>query len=342
MCGMNNQKLQTYFFGFLLLATTILMGLVFYPFIGVLALAAVFAVAFQPLYEKIKAVLKIDWLSSFAIILILAVFVIIPLILIGWQIFQEAQGLYSELATNKILYLDKVNTFIEEPLKNFIPNFSVDFGSYIEKMLGWFVGNMGPLVSGATQTLFDVLLTIIALFFFLKDNEKIKKTLIEISPLEDKYDNLIFDKLDDAVNSVIKGSLLIAIVQGIMAGLGFWAFGIPSPTFWGTVGVVASLVPGIGTSLVILPAIAYLLVNGGYLAAFGLFIWGTILVGSIDNILRTIIYKKGVSAHPIFILFAVFGGLSLFGPLGLVFGPIILSFYLTLLEIYKIVSKTKE
>jgi len=339
---MNNKKLQTYFFSFLLLTTTALMIWVFYPFLGVLALAAVFAVTFRPLFEKIKALLKIDWLSSLVVISLLAVFIIIPLILIGWQIFQEAQGLYLELASNKILYLDKVNTFIEGPLRTFVPNFSVDFGSYIEKMLSWFVGNMGPLVSGATQTFFDILLTVIALFFFLKDNEKIKKILIEISPLEDKYDNLIFDKLDSAVNSVMKGSLFIAIVQGIMAGIGFWAFGIPSPTFWGTMGVVASLVPGLGTTLVILPAVIYLLLSGSYLAALGLAIWGAVIVGSMDQVLRPIIFKRGVSAHPIFILFAVFGGLSLFGPLGLIFGPVILSFYLTLLEIYQIFSKTKS
>jgi len=338
---MNNQKLQIYFFGFLLLATTVLMGLVFYPFIGVLALAGVFAVALQPLYEKLRTVLKIDWLSSFVVIFLLAVFIIIPLILIGWQIFHEAQYLYLEFSTNKLLYLDKINTAIEEPLRGFLPNFSVDFGSYIEKMLGWFVGNMGPLVSGATQTLFDILLTIIALFFFLKDNEKIKRILIQISPLEDKYDNLIFDKLEGAVNSVIKGSLFIAVVQGIMAGLGFWVFGIPSPTFWGTVGVIASLVPGLGTTLVILPAVIYLFLSGSYIAAVGLAIWGAVIVGSMDQVLRPIIFKQGVPAHPIFILFAVFGGLSLFGPLGLIFGPVILSFYLTLLEIYGIFSKAK-
>lgn len=339
---MNNQKLQIYFFGFLLLATTVLMVLVFYPFIGVLALAAVLALTFQPIFEKVRAILKIDWLSSLLVIVILAVFVIIPLILLGWQIFQEAQGLYSELATNKLVYLERINSLIEEPLSSLIPNFSVDFGSYIEKGLGWFIGNMGPLVSGATQTLFDILLTIIALFFFLKDNDKIKKILIQISPLEDKYDNLIFEKLETAVNSVIRGSLFIAIVQGLMAGLGFWAFGIPSPTFWGTIGVIASLVPGLGTTLVILPAVIYLFINGSYLAALGLAIWGAVIVGSMDQVLRPIIFKRGVSAHPIFILFAVFGGISLFGPLGLIFGPVVLSFYLTLLEIYQIFSKSKQ
>lgn len=336
---MNNQKLQTYFFLFLLLSTTILIFFVFYPFIGVLALAAILSLALQPAYEKIKTIFKADWLSSLIVIILLAIFIFIPLTLLGWQIFKDAQSLYADAVTNKIVYVDKANVFLEGPLQKLIPDFSINLNLYVQKLLNWFVGNIGPLVSSTTQILFDLLLVIIALFFFLKDNLKIKKMLFEISPLDDKYDKLILEKLDAAINSVIKGSLLIAVIQGVLAGLGFWVFGVPSPAFWGTVGVIAALVPGIGTSLVVLPAIAYLFVNGNYIAALGLFIWGTILVGSIDNVLRTIIYKRGVSAHPIFILFAVFGGLSMFGPLGLIFGPIILSFYLTLLEIYKIVSK---
>lgn len=338
---MNNQKLQNYFFLFLLLSTTILIFFVFYPFLGVLALAAILSLALQPVYEKIKTLFRSEWLSSLIVIILLAIFIFIPLTLLGWQIFKDAQSLYTDAVTNKIVYVDKANAFLEEPLQKLIPDFSINLNLYVQKMLNWFVGNIGPLVSSTTQILFDLLLVVIALFFFLKDNIKIKKLLLEISPLDDKYDNLIIEKLDGAINSVIKGSLLIAVIQGVLAGFGFWVFGVPSPAFWGTVGVIAALVPGIGTSLVVLPAIAYLFVNGNYMAALGLFIWGTILVGSIDNVLRTIIYKRGVSAHPIFILFAVFGGLSMFGPLGLIFGPIILSFYLTLLEIYKIVSKTE-
>ena len=341
MTIMNNQKLQNYFFLFLLLSTTVLIFFVFYPFIGVLALAAILSLALQPVYEKIKTLFRVDWLSSLIVIILLAIFIFIPLTLLGWQIFQDAQSLYADAVTNKIVYVDKANVFLEEPLQRLIPDFSINLNLYVQKLLNWFVGNIGPLVSSTTQILFDLLLVVIALFFFLKDNLKIKKLLLEISPLDDKYDNLILEKLDGAINSVIKGSLLIAVIQGVLAGFGFWIFGVPSPAFWGTVGVIAALVPGIGTSLVVLPAIAYLFVNGSYMAALGLFIWGTILVGSIDNVLRTIIYKRGVSAHPIFILFAVFGGLSMFGPLGLIFGPIILSFYLTLLEIYKIVSKTE-
>lgn len=339
---MNNHKLQNYFFGALLSITTILIIWVFYPFLGVLALAGVLSVIFHPVFKKINEFFKIDWLSSFIVIVLMAIFIIIPLIFIGWQIFQEAQGLYLNFSDNSMSYINTVNSSIEQPLRNLIPNFSFDIGLYIEKILSWFVDNVGPLVSGAAQTFFNILLTIIALFFFLKDNDKIRKTLIEISPLEDKYDTLILEKLETAIDSVIKGSLLIAVVQGLMAGLGFWAFGVPSPTLWGTVGILASLVPGLGTTLVILPAVIYLFLSGNYLAALGLAIWGAIIVGSMDQILRPLLFKRGVSAHPIFILFAVFGGLTLFGPLGLIFGPVILTFYLTLLEIYRSATKSKE
>lgn len=339
---MNNQKLQNYFFGFLLLSTTVLIFFVFYPFIGVLALAGILSLALQPTYKKIQSIFKIDWLSSLIIVILLAIFIIIPLTLLGWQIFKDAQLLYADAITNKIVYVEKVNTFLEEPLKRLIPDFSINLNLYVQKLFNWFVGNIGPLVSSTTQILFEFLLVSITLFFFLKDNSKIKKLLLEISPLDDKYDNLILTKLDNAVNSVIKGTLLIAVIQGVLAGIGFWIFGVPSPAFWGTITAIASLVPGLGTTIVILPATIYLLFNGSYLAALGLAIWGSIIVGLMDNILRPIAYKNGISAHPMFILFAIFGGLSLFGPLGIIFGPIVLSFYLTLLEIYKTVSKTNE
>jgi len=338
----NNKKIQTYFFSFLLLATTVLMGLVFYPFIGILAIAIVLAITFHPLFEKLKIILKKDWLSASVVILILAVFIIIPLILIGWQIFQEIQSLYFGVSANKFIYLDKINTAIERPLQNFIPNFSIDFESYVESLLIWLIDNLGLLISKTTQILFNILLTIIALFFFLKDGEKIKKALILISPLEDKYDNLISQKLDSVVNSVMRGTIFVAMIQGLAAGIGFWIFGIPSPTFWGTIAAIASLIPGFGTAVVIIPALIYLLFNGTLLATIGFGIWGVVVVGLIDNILHPIAYKRGVSAHPIFIFFAIFGGIYLFGPMGLIFGPIVLSFYITLLEIYKIVSKTSE
>ena len=337
-----NPKVQIYFFAALLLAVSVLMFFVFSPFLSVLALAAILSLAFQPLYLKILRLFKFESLSSIVVIVLLAIFIVIPLALLSWQIFQEAQSLYVQISGANISYLNDLASFIEEPIRNYIPGFSIDLGMYTGKLFNWLIGNVGPVVSGTTQTLMNLFLVIIALFFFLKDGDKLKKVIVALSPLEDKYDNLIVAKMESTVNSVVKGTLLIAAIQGLIAGIGFLIFGVPSPTLWGTVGVVASLVPGIGTAIVIVPGIIYLFVNGSLWAAVGLAIWGSLMVGPVDQILRPFLYKNGVMAHPIFILFSVLGGLSLFGPLGIVFGPIILSLFLTLLDIYKCFHKPNQ
>ena len=342
MINATSQKAQTYFFIVLFLLGSVLMFFVFSPFLNILILAIILSFSFSPLYEKIKSFLKYDWLTFSIIILFLIFFIILPLVFISWQIFQEAQTLYVQMAGDDTPYLAKTVSFIEDPIKNFIPNFSINLGEYIGGIFNWIISNIGVLISSTTQIFIDLILIIITLFFLLKNNKKLKKFLVDISPLEDKYDNLILDKLDIAINSIIKGSLLAAVAQGLMAGIGFWAFGIPSPTFWGAVAVVSSLIPGVGTAIVIVPSIIYLLLNSSFVAAFGLFVWGALIVGMIDNIMRPFLYKRGVSAHPLFIFFSILGGLIFFGPLGIVFGPIILSLYLTLLEIYQIFSREKR
>lgn len=339
---MTNSKTQVYFFIIFLLVALVLMFFVFYPFISILALAVILSMALQPVYEKIRYVLKYEGLSSFVVILLLAVFIIIPLLFLGWQIFQEVQSLYIQLSSEKLVYLEKITSLIEKPIRNFIPDFSINLNLYTQKIFSWLVNNIGAMVSETTQTLTNIFLIIFSLFFFLKDDKKLKKILTELSPLEDKYDSLIIEKTEATVNSVVRGSLLVAVIQGLFAGIGFWIFGVSSPTLWGTVAVIASLVPAIGTTVVILPGIIYLIISGNYFAAIGLLIWGVLIVGSLDQLLRPILFKKGVSTHPLFILFSVLGGLSFFGPSGLIFGPIILTLFLTLLDIYKVFSKPKQ
>ena len=332
---MNDKKIQIYFFAILLLAVSVMLFLVFYPFIGVLALAVVLALLLQPLYYKLLHFLKFESLTSFVVITLLAIFIILPLTFLGWQIFQEAQSMYLQVASSRAPYLNTIATLIEGPIREYIPSFSINLGLYTSNLFNWFVGNIGPLVSGTTQTLLNFLLAAFSLFFFLKDGKKIRKIIVALSPLDDKYDNLIIEKMEVTINSIVRGTLLIAAIQGLIAGIGFWIFGVPNPALWGTIAAITSLVPGIGTGIIIVPAIIYLLVSGNILPGLGLSIWGALFIGPVDQLLRPFLYKRGVTTHPIFILFAVLGGLSFFGPIGLIFGPIILSLFLTLLDIYK-------
>jgi len=174
-----------------------------------------------------------------------------------------------------------------------------------------------------------------ALYYLLKDGKKLTKAVITYSPLADKYDKQILEKLSIAVNSVIKGSLLISIIQGILAGIGFWIFGVPNPALLGAATVIASLIPAVGTAVIILPACFYLFLTSHFLAGIGLLLWGLLLVGLIDNFLRPKLIEKDIHLHPFLILLSVIGGISLFGAFGFILGPLVLSLLFALLDIYK-------
>ena len=160
--------------------------------------------------------------------------------------------------------------------------------------------------------------------------------------MRDIHDETIFNKLALAINSVVRGNLAVAIIQGILTAVGFTIFGVPNAVLWGSVAAITALIPGIGTALVIFPAIIFLFISGEALSAFGLLLWGVMAVGLIDNFLGPKLASRGMRLHPFLILLSIFGGIGFFGPIGFLLGPIILSLLFALLEIYSLISKAKE
>jgi len=134
---------------------------------------------------------------------------------------------------------------------------------------------------------------------------------------------------------VIKGYLLIGLLQGILMGFGLWIFNIPNPGLWGVVAAIASLLPTIGTALVSVPSIIFLFVTGQTTSAIGLLVWAVILVGMIDNFLSPIIVSGKTNIPPLLILFAVLGGVSLLGPIGILVGPLTISLLYSLISLYR-------
>jgi predicted PurR-regulated permease PerM len=124
------------------------------------------------------------------------------------------------------------------------------------------------------------------------------------------------------------------MIQGILVGFGFYLFDVPSPAIWGFVAAISSIIPTIGTSMVTIPGVLFLLFTGHPLPALGLLIWAITAVGLIDNFLAPIIIKSGVNIHPFLILMSVLGGIAVFGPLGFIIGPVLLSLLFTLFDLY--------
>jgi len=240
-----------------------------------------------------------------------------------------------QLQNGNVDYIQQAVNAVEKPIQAHYPSFSIDIKGFAEQSVVWIGNNVANIISGTSTALLDLMLVFIALFFFLKDGKKFLNYIIKLSPLDDVYDMKIFHRVATMISSVVRGVLFIAVIQAILVGVGFYLFGVPNATLWGTVTIVASLLPFVGTSLIVFPGAAYLLLTGNLAGAIGLAIWGTVILGFIDNLFMPIMYGKNAKVHPLFILFAVLGGIYAFGPLGFLVGPMMVSFFVAFLEIYR-------
>ena len=332
---MRHTRAQSTFFFAFLIGVIALTFFVFLPFLVPLAVAATLAVVSYPLHRRMLALTKgNETIAAFLSLFCIAVVVLVPLTFIGGQVFNEAQDLFQRIDESPEALKESFEDMLGAYVRRFAPGLSIDIPGLIGKGFGFIASLVGPLFAGTAQTLLHFFLGAIALYYFLKDGPKFIQTLITLSPLPDTEDEKVLARLDTAINSIIRGTLIIAITQGIMTGIGLAIFGVPSPTLWGSLAAVGALVPGVGTAMVLAPAILFLFLTGKTVAGVGLLVWGIVAVGLIDNFLGPILVGRGVKIHPLFILFAVIGGIGFFGPVGFLLGPLVLSLLFALLDIY--------
>ncbi len=335
-----------YFFYTILVGTIILAAFMILPILTPLVLAAVFAVIFAPLYHWVIKTFfhgrEKSSMGSIVTIIILAVVVFVPLTFMAFTMYGEIRDTYVYItdATSRsqvIDMLDRTSDSISSIIPGTIPSYSFESLNLVEvlkNIAGWAISHMDSIIGSIYKLAVGFFVMCLALFYFFRDGKELKRYLVNMSPLVDSDDNHIILKLEKTIRSIFTGSIMVGIIQGILAGLGFAIFGVPSPALWGVVAAIAALIPGIGTSLVLVPAIVYVFITGSIGQTVGLAVWAIIAVGLIDNILGPVIMNRGVKIHPFLILLAVLSGLTFFGPIGFILGPIVLALLISLLEIY--------
>jgi predicted PurR-regulated permease PerM len=329
---MQNKNYEIPFFIGMLLLAVALVAYIFYPYLSAIVLAISLAVLFHPVYLFIlKYVPKHSSIAAIFTVFSALVIILMPLIFFGFRIFQEAQGLYMHFTSgNKSIFTD----FISNEMGKYFPWFSIDITQYIKQSLGLLLKELGPFFSGLSNIGIVIILTLFSFYYLLKDSSNLKNSLLQISPLSRDHTAEIISKLIRTAKSIIKGSLLIAAIQGIIVGFGFYFFGLSNPVLWGCVAIFASLIPVVGTALVIIPGMISLFLSGSMFGAVGLALWCFPLILLIDNFLRPHLVDKDLKIHPVLVLFSVIGGLAVLGPMGLLLGPLALSFLIALLDIY--------
>ncbi len=338
---MQTKIIERYFFFGLLLATFVFTFFIFRPFWIVLVLGLSFSIVLYPVYEWLKKRKLPNWLASFFTVFLFTVVLCGPLLGIGTLVFNQSQNVY-HLVTDNENTKPFMNS-IETKINKILPEGMVfDINKKTTDLVSYISNNIANIFSTTISAFFSFILMLLIIFYFLKDGAQWRKAIIILSPLGDKDDEKIISRLAQAVNGVIKGSLLIALAQGVLLGLGFWFFGVSNGALWGVVAAITSLIPTLGTSLVSIPAIIFLFMTGDTASAIGLLIWSVIMVGMIDNFLGPLIVGKKINISSLLILFSVLGGISLLGPVGILVGPLTVSLLYTLISIYRNEFKENE
>jgi predicted PurR-regulated permease PerM len=190
------------------------------------------------------------------------------------------------------------------------------------------------LVKNAVQLVVNSLVIVITLFFFFKDGKRLFQTLYRVVPLDAAHKNRMFSRLDQTITAVVKGIVITAIVQGLLAGLAYAVLNVPFPVFLTALTIVLAPLPFGGTALVWGPVVLYLLWTGPMWKAIAMLAWGVGVVMMVDNVLRPMLIGRGAKLPVLFLFLSILGGLAAYGLIGLFLGPILLAVLLTAIQIY--------
>lgn len=327
---------EKYFLFISLLLTIIVSMLIFSPFLSVLLLSVSFAVALNPVYLWIKRRItrNISWLASILTILVFLICLCTPLFFVGKTVFYQAQDIYTGIVNSE--HADSWVGSVNTKVNGYLPKgFDFNLQEKVTTLFSSLTNSIGTLFSATLNSVLMFTLMLFALFYLFKDGGKWEKDFMKILPLSDKNSSQIINDLKSSINRIFKGSFIIALAQGFLAWVGFTLFGVPHALIWAIVASIASFIPTIGTSVVSIPAMLFLFLSGMELQALGLFFWSLLLVSTIDNILSPYIITKDTDIPSLFMLFSILGGVAMFGAIGIIVGPLVISLLYSFISIYK-------
>lgn len=196
------------------------------------------------------------------------------------------------------------------------------------------INNLGAATSGTVNLILQLFVMLYAVYFFLTDGPKILGRILYYTPLQERDERELVQQFVSVTRATIKGSILVGLIQGALAGSAFFVLGLPGAAFWSTVMAVLSIIPVLGSGIVWAPASIILALTGRFAAGLGLAVWGVVVVGMVDNFLRPRLVGRDIKMHDLLVLLSTFGGLAMFGVVGFMIGPIVGALFLTAWRLY--------
>lgn len=315
---------------FLLVLSFIIIRPIFFSVVGGLILTYIFF----PVYKKVLSVVREKNISAVIVILIVLIIIFIPFWFLLPSMIRQILDAY--------LYAQKINVI--EFMRKVIPSISQievtkEFALSVNTMISTLISKIISAISSSLSNLpsiaLNMVIVIFTFFFGMRDGELFKKYVASLSPFSKSAEADLSSRFKNITKAVIFGYFVVGIIQGIFTGLGLWVFGVPQVILLTVFAMLASLIPMFGAWLIWIPSSIYLIVSGHAIAGIGLALYGALFVSWIDNILRIYLLSRQTKISSAIVIIGMFGGLAVFGFLGLILGPLILSYLLLLLDAYR-------
>ncbi len=313
------------------------------PFIPAFTWALVLTVLFAPLNRRLEKKIKRPNLTAAICVLSAALIVVVPSAFVAQRILGEAANGAETIKT--MIQSGEWQRILDDhprlaPAGNWIEQ-QIDLPGIFNNAATWLTSTAASFVHGSVLQLIGVVLVFYMLFYFLRDRNAMLESVRSLSPLSAADMKRMFDAISDTVRATVYGTFAVSIIQGTLGGLMFWWLGLPSPVLWGVVMALLAVVPVLGAFIIWIPAAIYLLLDGSEGKALLLTIWGAVVVGGIDNLLYPMLVGSRLKMHTIIAFVSIVGGLIVFGPSGLILGPVMFTVTRILLEIWSSQNKSE-
>jgi predicted PurR-regulated permease PerM len=347
----NFGQLEDKTFLWLVVLVSLAFAWILWPFFGAVLWGTILAIVFTPLYRRLSRSLgRKRTTAAVVTVLIVLLIVILPVTFVAMLLLQEGFNVYEKLQSGELSptrYLQAIFGSLPAWMTDLLDRFGLTNLSLIQERLSSGLAKGGQFIAthllSIGQNTFDFIVNLFIvlylLFFFLRDGRELSRRISTALPLRPQQQRQLMDKFTGVIRATIKGTLVVAVAQGALGGLIFWFLGVYAPVLWAVVMGFLSLLPAVGTAIIWVPVAIYFLVTGALWQGIVLIVFGVLVIGLVDNLLRPILVGKETKIPDYVILMATLGGMAIFGINGFVIGPVIAAMFIA---VWDIVASSRE
>jgi predicted PurR-regulated permease PerM len=323
----------------LVVVFTVAFAWVLWPIAGAVMWALFLAIVFWPMHARCKRLVRRPSLAALLTLMSVVVIVILPLTLVSVSVVQEASVLFQNIKSGQLQpgqylqqVLDALPAWARAILQRFglsdIPALGRELGALLSRSSQFLTSTVLGFGQNTLNFVVSFFIMLYVLFFLLRDGILLSRQIAHAVPLRDRQTQQLLEQFAAVVRATVKGNVAVALIQGGLGGLAFWYLGLPGAVLWGAIMALLSLLPAIGAALVWGPVAIYKLFTGEVAAGIGLVVWGTLVIGLVDNVVRPILVGRETRLPDYVVLVTTVGGIGLFGLNGFVVGPVIAAMFI--------------